>query len=373
MILNFFKRRKAFTLIVTSALVVVAVLVSAVRIIQFKDTLVANAVLEVGKQQQYFAKDIATLLEFRISTLQERLMLLAHIPQIQNEDAVVCEKKVKDVFLLMGTAVGNISRVNPSGEYYCSEDESFVGLTADKVGPFLRQILADPQHKPVLGRMFVVPGKEKVAMSLHVPVYSDTGVFAGTLGGTIYIDEFQEKYLKGIAFVRRGYVMVVDDNGDILHHPDPDLVGKTISSPQVQETIDGEEFSEMLEAAKSGKEGIVQLGKKGARQAIAYTSAHVFTDRRWIVLLTIPISDVEGILENSGFYSSMLWIILVIGSTLLFIPAMIFFYLLAPQGKSTKEIDAVLDGAIREEREMFQIEKQVKDLQEKFDRLRRRQ
>ncbi|OGL87784.1 hypothetical protein A3I42_04485 [Candidatus Uhrbacteria bacterium RIFCSPLOWO2_02_FULL_49_11] len=55
-------------------------------------------------------------------------------------------------------------------------------------------------------------------IAINIPVFTTDGTFGGSLGGAINLVDIYENYLKDNVFAQRGYVILVDDNGDYLYH-----------------------------------------------------------------------------------------------------------------------------------------------------------
>jgi len=258
-----------------------------------------NLVNQYGEQELLIAKDMAKILESEISNIKEKLNIISQIPAVKNGNTEDCNAELKDVFANMNEKVGNLGRMNAEGVFTCSITESTIGLDGTQHS-HLKKII--DEHVPVLGRVIVSKaddGTQNIVTSLHVPIFDNLGEFIGTLGGAIYFSDIADKYLKDITFAKQGYLILEDDNGDILYHPKAEFMGKNIWGDDMQKVTGySEEFNGMTKAVASGKFGIGRYVFDGKEKVAAYAPAHIFPDRVWPVIVTVPIEDVNAVLAG---------------------------------------------------------------------------
>lgn len=252
---------------------------------------------QFGRQEEVIAQQIAQMLEMEIAGVKEKLILISQIPEVRSGDSEACGAKLKEVSGVMKVPLGNLGRMNKDGLFYCGVRDSIIGVDGTRYD-YLRKIIADPIHEPVLSRavLFEYADRTEYLAALHVPVFDEGGEFLGTLGGAIYFDEIEEKYLGGVEVFEKGYVAVQDDNGDILYHPTTDLVGRNVHDEYMRKVLsESQELQELVEDAQTGKTGVTKYVYLGELKIATYRPAHVFEDRYWPVFVTATIAETEGV------------------------------------------------------------------------------
>jgi len=280
-----------FLLILGAALIFTQVL---------RGQLVENFTDEEQNHEMAFAETIANTLRLEMENNLALFTLLAQLPEIQSPDPEVCNKKLDDLFLQYGGKLINIGRMNAQGIFDCSHNRAGIGTDGPKVAPHLKQIMDDPEHRPVLGR--IIPPAAGATntgpvTSFHVPIFDDNGTFLGTLGGAISFNDLRDKYLKDVVILQQGYAAINDDNGDILYHPRTEFMGKNVWSEEMQNiTGRSPDLNEMWKNVAAGKKGTNRYTFEGKEKIAAYAPAAVFPGRTWSVVITVPLEDLQKVL-----------------------------------------------------------------------------
>ena len=269
-------------------------------------------------QEITVAMRTANFLRTDIETLKGELIALGNIPEIRNGKSDICNTRLLQEFEVLKSSVGNIGRIGKDGRFYCTVNSELMGVEGSTLGSYISEIFNDPEHKPVLSRRVLAPGAGGYAIALHIPIFDDKHEFQGTLGGAIYMKEFEKKYLIRTLFNGTGYIALVDDNGDILYHPNEDLIGKNISSEFVQKAIQyNKDLNFLLEAAKKGQQGTKQYVFDNQKKVAAYAPVQLESGRKFGVIVAAPISDVQTILVNTDI--NKIFLALFIALLILFI------------------------------------------------------
>lgn len=100
-----------------------------------------------------FAENIANTLQLEMENQVTLFEQLAELPEVQSADPAVCNKKLDELFLTYGNKLTNIGRMNAKGIFDCSHNRAAIGTDGPKVAAHLKQIIEDPEHRPVLGRL----------------------------------------------------------------------------------------------------------------------------------------------------------------------------------------------------------------------------
>ncbi len=255
-----------------------------------KEQLVEVAINDYKEQQTLLANQIADTLSNNLTNVENQLQLMATMPEVQNiDDTNQCNAKLDELLHVNQKQLGNLARTDPNGILVCSVNRAIIGQDTARYGKYVHNLIDDPSHRPVLGPLTKPAGAHSNVAALHVPVYQN-GVFRGTIGGALYFNKFQDEYLKSIKFGNTGYVVVIDDNADILYHPSPAQNGKNLLNPAVLKFFEPQSrMRQLAENVKSGKSGTFEYNLMGTKKIALYKSFMVpETSRHWGVIVTIP-------------------------------------------------------------------------------------
>ncbi len=281
-----------------------------------------NISLSVEKQyldvEAAFAEDIAHTFEKEIQSMLEELSLITQIPAVKNGSTKSCNTAISEAYSVMKTPPGNILRTDSKGVFDCAADTVILGINALQL-EYVNTIFRDPKHLPHLSRMvlFICPlGIARHIVALHVPRLLKDGSFQGTLGAAIYFEELFSRYLRNIHMPEGAYVVILDDNGDVLYHPDNTFVSKNISS------LAGRTATEVKseQAPHDCPANISRVLNQGGKQLAACMTASVLPGRNWTVAVVTPASVVNrsfgpmlAQLKLQTFLTILLLILFVIG------------------------------------------------------------
>jgi len=350
--------QKRTLLISINIVTFVCILAAALVFTQvLRSQLVENFTAEEQNHEMAFAETIANTLRLEMVNNLTLFTQLAELPEIQSPDPAVCNQKLDDLFLKYGGKLTNIGRMNAQGIFDCSRNRTAIGVNGPERAPHLKQIMEDPKHQPVLGRI-IAPAAGAVqtgpTTSFHVPIFDKSGKFLGTLGGAINFNDLRDKYLKDVVILQQGYAVINDDNGDILYHPRTEFMGKNVWSEEMQ-TITGRspDLNQMWKDVAAGKKGATRYAFEGKQKIAAYAPAAVFPGRVWGVIITVPLEDLQRILLTQNidrtffqFNLTMLGIIILVFILLQFFEVRWLFKPLSIMNASLKKIaEGDLSGA----------------------------
>lgn len=297
------KRLQYDRVIVITVLVACLSLVTGLLVLsQVKQQLVHISAENYEKQQTLLANQIADSLRSNLANIENQLQLMATIPEVRNtDDPAVCNAKLLELLQVNQRQIGNLGRVGTDGRFACSINTALIGQEASRYGDYIDRLFSDPEHRPVVSRLTRPAGTTSNVVSIHLPVFQD-GEFRGSLGAALYFNQFQDSYLGGIRIGDNGYVIVMDDNGDILYHPRTDLSGRNVFDKDVIARFEPQQtIRDMLHTAREGKAGTTHYAIDGTRKMAVYKSFRVpNTMRRWTVVATTPITDVDAAVQRSG-------------------------------------------------------------------------
>lgn len=255
------------------------------------------------RQQQALVVDqVSDTLSNNIVNIENQLRVMASIQRVRDiSNPEVCNTRLKELLQINQKQLGNLGRTDTAGYFACSVNPALIGQDTARYGSYVHDLINDPEHRPVLGRIKRPAGSESLSVGLHVPVY-DNGQFYGTLGGAIQFNQFQDSYLSKVRFGENGYIVVVDDNGDLIYHPDKTMHGRNLMDPEILDNFDPKQrMSSLMESVKDGSEGQFNYKVDGVDKIAIYKSFPIpGIGRNWGVVATIPSAELDKAIVQSG-------------------------------------------------------------------------
>lgn len=139
--------------------------------------------------------------------------------------------------------------------------------------------------KTVLTEPYVDSSTGKLILSAASPVYDDaTGEVLGAVGMDIALDHMTD-IMSGYKIGRKGYMMLLSENGTFLYHPKQDIIQKNISDVNVSENV--------RNAVASKKDAFMKYKVDGLTK---YGALQCAGDTGYIVLSNMPFSEYYSIL-----------------------------------------------------------------------------
>lgn len=343
--------KKTIIIIVSCLTVVLSIIGGLMWGSLIQKDLVLNLTNQFYAQEKLIGEETNNLLRAEMLSLQDKLHIISQIPSVRTADNTeACNQQLQAVRDSMNIKVNNIGRVDVNGKFVCSLNPALIGLEAANFGEYITDIFKDPQHKPVMSRATRVPNVEGQIFAIHIPVYDEDGNFDGTLGGAIYFSDLEKNYLKNIVFANSGYIVLFDDNGDILYHPQPDIMGKNYFSAEYQTgSPTSIIITSKIKEAIAGNIGTLRYTTNAGEEKIAVMyPIEIFPGRKWIANITVPVKEIESTIFNTEIKT--LFTVLTLGGVTAIIlpPFIILLYLLftifRPISRVTKSIINVSNG-----------------------------
>lgn len=293
-------RNKLF-IIITTLTVLLIIISGFITSIYTRQKLTENLITQYGVQEGVVARQLAQTLEIEIAQTQAKLNLIAKLPAVMLGNKDVCNKELKKIFDNPETEVGNLGRVDENGFFRCSLNEKLIGLKAEKLGPYITTIFNDPEHKPVMSRAIKPPGSPSYVVAIHVPVWGVNGEFLGTLGGAVYFNDLEKKYLKNVNIAPGSYIALFDDDGTILYHYKPEVIGLNIASPDFQKFIvGGTPPQQTIQDIQNAVSGSRRYSFDKSQKIASFNPVHIFPGRLWRVVVTVPIQAAQDSISAAG-------------------------------------------------------------------------
>lgn len=323
--------KKTVVTIVTVGSVLVTVILGLLMVNRIRLNLVNNLTAQYLSHEELVAQETSNLLKAEIKALQDKLYLIAQLPQVKNPTGPnSCNRALQNATDEMQVKVNNLGRVGRDRKFTCSLNIGLIGTDAAPLGKYIEEIFNDPQHKPVLSHAIKIPNLSNYAFALHIPVFDENGQFDGTLGGAIYFDYLQENYLKDITFAGQGYVNIQDDDYTILYHSRTELIGKNFFGDEYQSLIEqNPDVNSLVRAAGEREElGTLRYNFAGEERIATFYPFEIFPGRRWIITVNVPVKEIEETIMGRGVSQYVATIATLLTLGIIIPPAIIFIYLL---------------------------------------------
>ena len=263
------------------------------------------------------AENVATIMQNMVTSLTSQLEIMAKIPAIRDADPANCNSALEQYYNSFTPRIYNLVRANKDGVYVCAALKELVGQDGTQF-PHIVEILKT--QKPVISRRFQsLTGNHEWLVAIHVPVFAADGKFVGSLGGAIKLADIYENYLKNNVFAQRGYVIMIDDNGDYLYHPNPEIAAHNVHDEYMTKVLaESKQLQDLVRDYLAGKTGITKYVYLKEWKLAAYAHAQITQDRFWPVVITVPVPEIQGSIKS-----------IISGLQYMYIAVMIVFILLA--------------------------------------------
>ncbi len=295
-----------------------SILVGLFAISKVKTHFVQKTTESYKAQQTILANQVAETLSNNLSNFENQLQIMATMPEVQNiQNVEQCNTKLNELLKVGRRQLGNLARVDPSGRFACSVNESLIGQDSAQYGSYITDLINDPEHKPVLSRQTKQPGADSFLVGLHVPVFEGE-TFSGTIGGALYFSKFQDAYLKSVKFGNGGHAVLMDDNADILYHPSLEQNGKNLLDQNIIAFFEPQDtMRKLVKEVKAGRSGTFDYSVQGTAKIGLYKTFKVpGKDRYWAVVVTIPSEDIAQAIDDAGINNVLLALFLLFTSSI---------------------------------------------------------
>ena len=257
------KTKSLFTKVAISTMAGVAVIIAIIYLAYLSQKDFEETVVSQTQQQMLSTvKSAAHGLGDFIQSIQRELRNGARVRQIQNtaqNSILEDEAHEKEYHAFKAIFDGFDAKID---SFYLLDAN---GIILDRV-PFKKERIGvsylhkpgveyvSREHKPYVSEIFKTTSGVPAVSILH-PILKDNE-FAGIMRAIIHIETFNKHFMQPVKIGKDGYLILLDDDGTIYHHPSDELIGKNIG-PLQKEKLGGEEEKER-EAVKnilSGSEG----------------------------------------------------------------------------------------------------------------------
>jgi PAS domain S-box-containing protein len=288
---------------------------------------------QFNQQQLVLARQAAQAMESYLGNLRQTLPLLTRIPEIRNPKKGRTEGREEEVLKVLGEQLGGavdfLFQVDERGDlissYPAKTLEGIAGKGFD-FGPYFREArkTGNPAlvHVGPLAEDKNQPSRFGFLLLLS-PLFRGSEP-AGFLGAGIDFKRIYERFVHPIRSGTQGASWMIDQEGKIIAHDDPNLLGKNAFSARKERDpgLSSEQIDRIMkEKMIAGREGTGEytsgwhLGEQGQiKKLIAYAPVRL-GDQVWSVAVVIPHSEVTRLVW--GRFQNSAVLVLIMASTLL--------------------------------------------------------
>lgn len=146
----------------------------------------------------------------------------------------------------------------------------------------------------VLTEPYIDSSTGKLILSAASPVYDDAGAVIGAVGMDIALDHMTD-IMREYKIGRKGYILLLSENGTFLYHPQEDMIQKNIEEVDISQNV--------LDAVASKSAGFLKYKTEGITK---YGSLQQAGDTGYLVLSCLPFSEYYEVL-----YAMMIALIVI--------------------------------------------------------------
>lgn len=319
---------------------------------------------QFGEVQQNLAEAAAQILEHKVASVHEELALIALSEEVVSGSPEECSTALKNYQKLGTSIINNLSRTGENMVFDCSSLDVAIGVDGNEYS-YIKDLFKNPQHETVVSRAtpFENNGNTRYLVAIHVPVFED-GEFVGTLGGAIWLDDMF-KTLAELDLGEGAYLVVSDDDGTILSHPNPEFVGQNTNNEELRNEAAGS--PKLLQLWDDNLEGLTKIYNYTFREEEkvgAITPANILDGRHWAITVVAPVDSIQGPLDLVLRRSHYL---LLLGSALLVLTVLIPFTLIVEWNKDLKtSVEASIRETIEQNSLLTKAKTELEKTQEKL-------
>ncbi|MED1853378.1 methyl-accepting chemotaxis protein [Brevibacillus borstelensis] len=189
----------------------------------------------IDKQKDSFVhltESTANAMDQWLDRRLSEVMILARSSDIQSFDNEAKNKFIRKFTNEIKIFDGN-TFISPDGKVTADTFEGSVGINLAE-RPFFKLGM---EGKTSYSDMLIAKTTGNRSIVVASPVVSNAGEKLGVLTGLVNVDSFTSTFLDNVQLGEGGYPILVDNQGLIQVHPNPDLIGKTIEEAALPEGL----------------------------------------------------------------------------------------------------------------------------------------
>lgn len=136
----------------------------------------------------------------------------------------------------------------------------------------------------ILTEPYIDSSTGKLILSAAAPVYDDAGTVLGAVGMDISLDHMTQ-IMSEYKIGRKGYILLMSENGMFLYHPQSDLIQKTIQDIDISQNV--------IEGVQSQTDGFLKYKADGRTK---YGFLQCAGDTGYLVLSSLPMTEYYAVL-----------------------------------------------------------------------------
>lgn len=275
--------------------------------------------------QKMQAEGIATAINSQIDNIIDVLKTAAEYSRFQNiTSECLPEQKlaVGTIKTALGDVVDHASLVDENGTIICNTNEKLEGLSVANY-PNVQEALSS--HKTVVSHAMINPLGQRIVSAI-VPIFSPQEDYLGFVGAAVDIEHFEKLLIQDSKFTPSSYVVLVDDDGTVLYHPDKSLIMENVFGEKIQKAIGGNSgFNNMLKKIILGKAGYDFYIYNNEAKVGGYAPVKIVNGNRfWSVVVASEAKEYQNFTEQFFIKNQLVDLALIFGAFLLIVIAVYF-------------------------------------------------
>jgi len=167
--------------------------------------------------------------------------------------------------------------------------------------------LAEETGKPGWTDMYKDAVTGNWSISGAVPVYNPSNQFIGSVATSLDLSAISEM-IGQVKVGKQGYVFVLDDEGKVIAHPDPNQVGNVLPVPEIAEVIKNGEVNGIVDYQYVNGDGVT---------TDKYAVFEYMEDTRWYIMTSMYYDEVEESTRSLLMTALLIGLITLVIATLI--------------------------------------------------------
>ncbi|MFJ8065728.1 diguanylate cyclase domain-containing protein [Psychrobacillus sp. NPDC096426] len=235
-------------------------------------------------------QNLSKKLEGELTKMQDKLSLMSEDISYLMDNKVLLSNKLDEILINTDDFYA-ITVVNKEGVVL--EAAPFSGIVAKELEtPGLKEPLM--KREALISQPFESASGRPIIL-ISTPIWNEDKIYQGYLSGAIYLaeDNFFEDIIGNHVANNGSYVFIVDDKGNVIYHPNKQIIGTNVKQLDVVQ---------LIKKHQSGTEKVTNIDKVEFLAAYQYMPLS-----KWGIISQTPydvsVHPLKGIVSKIFFYS----------------------------------------------------------------------
>ncbi|MBC7961110.1 MAG: methyl-accepting chemotaxis protein [Vallitaleaceae bacterium] len=185
-----------------------------------------------------------------------------------------------EIYQKANPSISNVYMGTPSKGMYIVPSQELPSDFDPTSRPWYQKAAAE--GKGIITEPYVDEATKKLVFTVATPVYDDQKTLVGVFAFDISFEEFSQK-MNEIVISQTGYPLLINSEYIVLTHPNVDLIGKEIPSPEI------------IAAMKLSPEGAIRFQYDGEEKIAVFKEVN---ELGVSIIGVVPMSDIENELNK---------------------------------------------------------------------------